>query len=113
MDAFEWFDYTKAELRQAEEARQVGNEGRARVCARRAAGYIIEEYYRRKGIPDPDVSAYNRIQHLASQPDLPDQVHDLLRNLTMRVNSDYTLPVEIDLISDVRQMAEELLNEKL
>lgn len=111
MISFQWLDYTNAELRQAEEARQAGNEGRARVCARRAAGHIIEEYFRREGIPSPAKSAYARIQYLASQSGLTDQAREILVHLTMRITPDQTLPVEADLIADVHALAKELLDE--
>ena len=113
MNTKQWMDYTNAELIQAEEARQAGNEGRARVCARRAAGYIIEEYRRRKEIQFPGESAYIRIKFLADQPDITPQAQDILKHLAQRIKPDYTLPVEADLIDDVRSLAMELLGEKL
>lgn len=43
----------------AEQARARGNEGQARVCARRAAGIAIREYLTRRGIRPPSASAYD------------------------------------------------------
>lgn len=108
-----WKDYTNSELRQAEAARQAGNEGRARVCARRAAGHIIREYLRRKGSHPPSGNAYTRIQYLASQPDLSVEVYEKLAHLTMRISPEHILPIEADLIGDVRELAKELLGEEL
>ena len=39
-----WEAFYKAEMQNAEAARRSGNEGKARVCARRAAGAVIGEY---------------------------------------------------------------------
>jgi hypothetical protein len=113
MSSKQWMDYTNAELLQAEEARQAGNEGRARVCARRAAGHIIEEYRYRKDIQLPSISAYARIKYLADQPDTPPRAKEILTHLATRINPDHTLPIEADLIYDVETLAMELLGEKL
>lgn len=113
MNSKQWMDYTNAELLRAEEARQAGNEGRARVCARRAAGHIIEEYRYRKGIRLPSESAYARIIHLAGQPDISPQAQEILKHLAIRIKPDHTLPVEVDLIVEVESLAMELLGEKL
>ncbi len=113
MNTIDWKDYTNAELKQAELARQSGNEGRARVCARRAAGHIIEEYHRRKGFESPGESAYSQIQHLATQPGLSDRIQEILEHLMLRVTPEHRLPVEADLISDVRMLAKELISEEL
>jgi hypothetical protein len=113
MNSKQWMDYTNAELIQAEEARQARNEGRARVCARRAAGHIIEEYLYRKKIQFPNKSAYARIKYLADQPDITPKSREVLKHLTIRATPDHTLPIEADLIADVRVLALELLGEKL
>jgi len=111
MIAKQWMDYTNAELNQAEEARQAGNEGRARVCARRAAGHIIEEYGCRKKIQFPNESIYVRIKYLADQSDITPQVREILEHLVIRIMPDHTLPIEADLIAEVRALAMELLGE--
>ena len=46
----EWRVLSVHELKMAEAARLSGNEGRSRVCARRAAGHIAGEYIHRKGL---------------------------------------------------------------
>jgi hypothetical protein len=113
MNTLDWKDYTNAELKQAELSRQAGNEGRARVCARRAAGHIIKEYYRRKGTVSLGEGAYSRIQHLSTQPGISDHTREILKRLMLRVTPEYKLPVEADLISDVRMLAKDLIGEEL
>ncbi len=43
-------------------ARGRGNEGQARVCARRAAGVAVREYFLRLGIPIVNPGAYDLLQ---------------------------------------------------
>jgi len=99
------------ELHQAQQARENGNEGMARVCARRAAGIVIGEYLRRLGIPDPGPSAYDRLGYIQSLPNLPSEVQEISKNLRIRVNEEFQLPADIDLIEEARRMAILLLND--
>ncbi len=57
------------ELRQASHWRTEGNEGRARVCARRAAGWAVGNYRRRLSHSDVDDDAYNHLIWLKDQTD--------------------------------------------
>jgi hypothetical protein len=93
------------ELKQAKFARSSGNEGMSRVCARRAAGIIIGEYFARNGIHETDPSAYARIKFLHSSPGESAEVLKIAEHLLQRVNRDHELPTEIDLIAETRQLA--------
>ena len=55
----DWQTQIEAEFERAEQARARGNEGQARVCARRAAGIAVREYLTRSGIRPPSTSAYD------------------------------------------------------
>jgi hypothetical protein len=107
----DWQSQIDAEFEKAEEARARGNEGQARVCARRAAGIAVREYLLRQGTRPPSVSAYDLLNMvkgdpgLASRPDLR-QIAD---HLTLRVNEEFKLPVNADLIAEARIFCEELL----
>ncbi|MFT3895039.1 MAG: hypothetical protein QM730_25720 [Anaerolineales bacterium] len=50
------------EFEKADQARSKGNEGQARVCARRAAGIAIREYLNRKGIRPKSPSAVDLLK---------------------------------------------------
>ncbi|MEJ2757415.1 MAG: hypothetical protein P8046_02940 [Anaerolineales bacterium] len=103
------------ELAQAAKARAEANEGRARVCARRAAGWTIEAFLQDKGELIPTSNAFKLIQHFASLPGHTNQVKAVLHHLTVKLekdseDSDAYYPVEgVDLIEDARWLAEELL----
>ena len=104
-----WLISFNQEIQQAENARSVGNEGMARVCARRAAGAVVGEYLRRQKAPLNTPSSYNLIQTLLDQPDTPAEVKACARRLLMRVGPDHKLPVDADLIADARWLRETLL----
>jgi hypothetical protein len=92
------------ELEKAERARQAGNEGRARVCARRAAGMAARTFLARRGVPLHDNSAYTALQTLAELPALDASLVEAALHLTVRVTEQFTLPVEADLIADARKL---------
>ena len=92
----------------AQAARAAGNEGKARVCARHAAGILIGEYLQRQGLTAPSPSAHARLRFLAVLPDLPPAVQELSDRLLMRVDEDFTLPAGVDLLADVQHLAGEL-----
>jgi len=104
-----WRIKFEAEIRQAESARTAGNEGMARVCARRAAGHILREYYARRGLPRNGPSAYDQILALEQLPDVPEQVREVARHFLVRITPEHSLPVEADLIAEARWLAETLL----
>ena len=104
-----WEIAYQGEIELAEQARSSGNEGMARVCARRAAGIIIGEYFARSGIQERNRNAYERIAQLRGTPGIPKDVQEIVDHLLQRVNSDHNLPFEADLILETRQLAEKLL----
>lgn len=104
-----WKAKFEEELQQAEVARNNGNEGRARVCARRAAGIVIGEYLLQHGLPDQGPSAYDRLNYLLSLPSLPDSVKEIVNHFIVRVDPDFNLPIDADLIADARWLEENLI----
>ena len=104
-----WQKKFNREIFQSELARKQGNEGKARVCARRAASVAIAEYLDRKGLPDPGASAIDRLTLLESLPDVPGDVKNAARHLLMNVSPDHTLPEEVDLIAEARGLEQALL----
>ncbi|MBC8331865.1 MAG: hypothetical protein H8E28_07780 [Anaerolineae bacterium] len=97
------------ELQTANESRQAGNEGRARVCARRAAGIAAGEYFRLHALPDPGPSAYDRLHILASASEIDPRFREIAQHLILRVNEEFRLPTQIDLIAEARQLVAYLL----
>ena len=97
-----WQSDLDSEFAKAEQARARGNEGQARVCARRAAGIAIREYLTRQGIRPPSASAYDLLNLLKDDPHLSPDLKLIADHLTLRVTEEFKLPVEADLITEAR-----------
>ncbi len=94
----------EAELEKAERARLNENEGRARVCARRAAGMAARDFLRRQGVQTRNSSAYETLKTLAVYAGLAPELRSAAEHLTTRVNEEFTLPVDVDLIAEARNL---------
>jgi hypothetical protein len=103
-----WHSSYHHEIEQAKLTRLAGNEGRARVCARRAASILIAEYLTRQGMQAPSSSAQVRLLYLSALPGLSPAAYEITSHLLMRVDESFSLPDHIDLIADVQRLAEEL-----
>ena len=97
------------EFQLAEQARAKGNEGQARVCARRAAGIAVRDYLTRKGTPPRSASAYDLLNLIKNDSILPPDLKLVADHLTLRVTEEFKLPVDIDLVAEARKFCEELL----
>lgn len=100
----------EAEFSKAEQARARGNEGQARVCARRAAGLAAREYLSRRGIHPRTPSAYDLLNILKEDLSLSPALRSIAEHLTVRVTEEFKLPVDADLIAEAKTFCEELLN---
>jgi len=94
----------KVELEKAEQSRLRGNEGRARVCARRAAGLAARQYIFRSGQIVRTSSAYDLLQQLTEDTELPQDIRQAAAYLTLRVDEHFKLPVEVDLILEATKL---------
>jgi len=97
----------EVELEAALRARKAGNEGRARVCARRAAGAVARKYL--KG--DREMNAYEALLALKGVTGISPELWQAADHLTMRVNEIFRLPVDVDLLADARILCESLNEE--
>jgi hypothetical protein len=109
VDEHAWEIYFQAEIDQAKNARSEGNEGKARVCARRAVGLVLGEYFQRHKIPLDSPSAYDRLRFIEKMPDIPNDLRTKLQHFLLRVNPDYSLPVGADLVEEAQQIRRILL----
>jgi HEPN domain-containing protein len=101
----------QAEFEQAAQARARGNEGQARVCARRAAGIAARAYLTRRGKIIRTPSAYDVLNLLAEDSTLSAELRQIARHLTLRVDEEFKLPPNMDLMAEARKLCEELLNQ--
>jgi hypothetical protein len=107
-----WQSDIQAEFETAAQARARGNEGQARVCARRAAGIAIREYLARRGIRPPSLSAYDLLNQVKQETALPADLKLIADHLTVRVTEEFKLPVDVDLVAEARRFCEELLKKR-
>lgn len=104
-----WYLLFKKEISDAEEARMLGNEGKARVCARRAAGEVIREYCRRNQIQMSNQGAFSLLGKISSLPQIDDDAREVLSHFLVRITKDKTLPIDADLIADAKWLADRLI----
>jgi len=99
----------KKEFQLADQARAKGNEGQARVCARRAAGIAVREYLTRNGKSTGNASGYDLLNILKDDPLLSPDLKLIADHLTLRVTEEFKLPVKADLVAEARKLCDELL----
>jgi len=100
------------ELGRADAARAAGNEGRARVCARRAAGMAAQAFLNR--VDDRtyvavhggtrNSSVYEALRTLVMFPGLAPDLKQAASHLTTRVDKEFTLLPGIDLIKEAHTL---------
>ena len=107
----DWKEKLQKEFDRAEAARAQGNEGQARVCARRAAGIAIREYYTNRGKIVRTPNAYDLLQLIAEEPHLSPDLKQAAVYLTLRVNEEFKLPINVDLLDEAHKLCDGLLKE--
>jgi hypothetical protein len=107
----DWKVEYQKELEHATVARLNGNEGMARVCARRAAGIVIGEYLNRHGHSSLTHRSYDLLTLFISLPDLNPNDKRFANHFLIKVNQDHKFPIDTDLISDVMWLEKSLLGE--
>lgn len=101
-----WRGEFAIELEQAARARQRGNEGRARVCARRAAGIAGREFLASRGETVGAIGAYGVLNLIAEDERYTESIRQCAKRLTMRVSEEFRMPQDVDLIEEARLLAE-------
>ena len=105
----DWKFKIHSEFERANEARARGNEGQARVCARRAAGIAVREYFARRGEVIRTPSAYDLLNQLVNDESIPEELRQSASFLTLRVNEEFKLPLDVDLIAEAKRLCNRLL----
>lgn len=104
-----WKEEFDREIERALAVRAQGNEGQARVCARRAAGAAIRAYLTRQGRPIPSPSAYDLLNLISGDQSLDPAVRQSAVYLALRVDESFALPVAVDLVQEARRLATGLI----
>ncbi len=98
------------EMSNAQKSLELGNEGKARVCVRRACGEAITFWLRKNNIEGWGESAMSQLKKAAVEKDLPEEVIQAAQRLTARVNGMGTLPFTESPIEDGKIIIEYFLN---
>jgi hypothetical protein len=101
-----WPARVERELDDARAARERGNEGRARVCARRAAGIAVRAYFDRTGAHLSHTSAIDLLRAFEAEPGLDADLRQAVQHLTVRVDEQFTLPAGVDLIWEAKRVCD-------
>jgi hypothetical protein len=96
------------ELEKAFATRDSGNEGMARVLARRAAGLAIRDYLSSKFFDQRGLSLNSLIKDEGVRKQLPITIHEALDRLSTRIGADFQFPENFDLLQDAQQVIEQL-----
>jgi len=106
-----WKPKYTSEIQRGEQARAEGNEGMARVCARRAAGEVIREYFQRQNLAQSKPSALNALKILSQSDQVSPRVREISTHFVWQITTEHILPGDVDLLVEVRWLAKELLGE--
>jgi hypothetical protein len=102
------------ELHNAQISLAAGLEGRARVCARRAASILLRDYLNQRNEVDLNLNSMELIQFMQEKSQNP-ELSSLLSHFSERVNEEHHLPSDSDLIASLFELAQMLdisLNKK-
>ncbi len=105
----ETLQLVERELDVARQAASVGNDGMARVCARRAAGAAIAFWLQFNDRPGWRSDAMSRIRHLEADPSLPPHVREAAMRLMARVTPQFAPQYPTDPIEDSKVIIRHLL----
>jgi hypothetical protein len=89
-------------------ARAASHPGRARVCARRAAGAAIRLWR-----PDWPGDALKLLRRLQTEESVASEARDAARRLCARVNVDHTWPFDTDPIEDAERIISALAQNRM
>lgn len=96
------------EIEQALQARKAQNEGRARVCARRAAGQAIQGFFAVKHFRVPTINSFSLLNDDSIRINLPVEIYPILDHLVLRVDGNHNLPEGIDLLIETKELISKL-----
>ena len=87
-----FFGQIEKEFATAREALKVGNDGKARVCARRAAGHAITWFLSKYPRQGWGTDALRQLQNLKDDPSFPQDVREAAERLITKVSDQFRYP---------------------
>jgi len=99
-----------AEIQVGEIAKQNGNLGKARVCARRGCFFAISIWLEFNPKKDWGDSAMSMLTHLQEDDAIPRNIKDAAERLTKKVDHNFQTDVDIDPLRDGETIIEYFLD---
>ena len=90
------------ELEAARAAQQNGNDGKARVCARRAVARAIEAWIGRLSFPQWHGDAMAHLRHIQQDASFPLPIRQAAERLSTSVTRQHATPFTTDPVADAR-----------
>ena len=100
------------ELEAALTSLRIGNEGRARVCARRAAGIAIDYWLPRHPGHAWGLDAMSRLRHVQADEQFPHEVRQAALRLTARITERFTSAFSTSPLEDCRVLTDYFLEDR-
>ena len=105
----DWRERVERELERGDAARAGGNEGMARVCARRAAGWAAQAYLQQHGAHPTSPSVLEQMRHLVKVggfgPGFNEKIEHLLTpKQPGGEGAESYFPLDADLVAEARQL---------
>lgn len=99
-----------AEIQAGELAKQTGNLGKARVCARRGCFFAISHWLEFNPQKDWGESAISMLTKLQGNQSIPKNIRDAAERLTKKVNQNFETGIEEDPLKDGETIIEYFLD---
>lgn len=106
------YNLAKKELQIGEHAKEIGNIGKARVCARRGCGIAIEYWLQNHPKKEWGESAISMLSQLQKNLTIPQNIRDAAERLTKKVDLNFETGVEENPLEDGETIIEYFLDKK-
>jgi len=94
------------ELTAAYNYSRAGEEGKARVCGRRAAGEAIGWYLEKKPASGWGRDVMTRLSRLKGDPQFPEEIRYAAERLSARITADFCYPKPFNPVEDAKLIIE-------
>jgi len=102
----------QAEIQDGKEAKEIGNIGKARVCARRGCEIAVEHWLQYNPNKNWGASAISRLNQLQSDESIPENIREAAERLVKKVDQNFEIGIDIDPLRDGETIIEYFLDKK-
>ena len=103
-----WQEQVEQELRKAAEGLQSGNDGLARVCARRAVAVAMHQWVAQQDRLASQGDAIHQLRTIQEHPTFPLSIKEAAQRLLTKVTDQERLPMTTNPITDARIILDHL-----